>query len=94
VGSQHPDGHVDGVQLGGVLEHCWFEQKVPLTPQLAQKSPERPHSAVCVPGSHRPVAMSMQPLHGWQVPETHDCRLGHATHAAPPLPQRAVVGGF
>ncbi|MCA3012260.1 MAG: hypothetical protein INH41_07655 [Myxococcaceae bacterium] len=74
--------------------HTWFVQ-VPLdTAQFEQNSPVLPHLSVVVPVSQRPVARSTQPLHCWQAPDTHVCRLGQATQAAPPVPHRAVVAGF
>jgi hypothetical protein len=93
LGSQQPDGHVVGVQLGGVLEHCWFEQTAPDAPQLVQKAPARPHSAVCVPGSQRPVERLMHPVHSHR-PDTQLCPEAHATHAAPPWPHCAALGGW
>jgi hypothetical protein len=89
--SQQPLVQVDGLQLP-LDPQAWFTHEVPLTEQSEQKSPVRPQSAVCVPDSQRPVARSMQPLHGWQVPDTQDCRCGHAMHTFPPKPHRAVVG--
>jgi hypothetical protein len=92
--SQQPVAQFDGLHPLMPPTHTWFMQVPFDTPQFEQKSPMRPHLSFAIPVSHRPVARSTQPLHGWQAPETQEFLLGHAMHAAPPMPQRAVVGGF
>jgi hypothetical protein len=92
--SQQPVAQFCGLQPDIEPVHTWFVQVPFETPQFEQKSPILPHLSVWSPISHRPVARSTQPMHGWQAPATQVCLLGHAMQAAPPRPQRAVVGGF
>lgn len=93
--SQQPVGQFVALHAVEVLTHTLLALHMPFeTWQFEQNSPDLPHLSFAEPVSQRPVARSMQPLQGSHAPLTQVRPLGHAMHAAPPFPQRAVVAGF
>jgi hypothetical protein len=74
--------------------HAWPVHTALPTVQFEQNSPFFPQAAFIMPSSQRPVCRSMHPLQGSQMPATQDFPGMQPAQAAPPMPQRAVLGGF